>query len=50
MMKNPSRHEIEVRWKGAQLIARGWPATLCVIGAVLLLVVWVLAEGQGRFW
>lgn len=42
MMKNPSRHEIEVRWKGAQLIARGWPATLCVIGAMLLLI--------GGFW
>lgn len=49
-MKKPSRHEIEVRWKGAQVTARGLPATLCVIGAMLLLTVWALAEGQGRIW
>lgn len=49
-MKNPSRHEIEVRWKGAHLTARGWPATLSVVGAMLLLIMWALAEGEGRFW
>lgn len=49
-MKNPSQNEIEFRWKGAQLVARGWPATLCVLGAIVLVIGWVLAGGQGRFW
>lgn len=48
-MTNPTRNEIEVRWKGAQLVARGWPAILCVAGAILLLVGWI-AEGHGQFW
>jgi hypothetical protein len=49
-MERPSQNEIEVRWKGAQLVARGWPATLCVIGAIALVVAWIIAEGQGRLW
>ncbi len=49
-MKNPSQNEIEVRWKGAQLVARGWPATLCVVGAIALLVLWAVGEGGGRLW
>ena len=49
-MKNASQNEIEVRWKGAQLVARGWPATLCVLGAVALAVAWVLAGGEARVW
>lgn len=49
-MKNPSQNEIEVRWKGAQLVARGWPATLCVVGTIALLVLWVAAEGRGLLW
>lgn len=49
-MKNPSQNEIEVRWKGAQLVARGWPATLCVLGAIVLVAAWALAAGHGRVW
>lgn len=49
-MKNPSQNEIEVRWKGAHLVARGWPATFSVVGAIVLLVLWAVAEGRGRLW
>ncbi len=49
-MAKPSRNEIEVRWKGAQLVARGWPANLCTVAAILLFIWWLSAEGHGRFW